>query len=361
MNGTLETSENHSERTDGNKHSRDLATTPIVVTWEVTQACTLSCDHCRATANPRRDPGELDTREAKSLFDQVASFSPQPFFVFSGGDPLSRPDIFELLECATAAGLTPSITPATTAKLTDGVIDRFVDIGVRRMGLSLDGSTAASHDRFRGEVGTFATVMRAAKIANERGLPIQINTTVTASTADELPAIADLIDELDAIMWEVFFLVPIGRGDQLEQLPRSRVRSIMDWLYRRSRHSSYRVITVEAPFYRRVAQNVQRELGERIRPVGATGAGKGFVFVSHTGEVFPSGFLPISVGNVRNTPLPTLYRDSPLMQRLRKPDNLRGSCGSCSFTAECGGSRSRAFATSGNPFGSDPLCPWVDE
>lgn len=341
-------------------HARDYAETPLVVTWEVTQACELACDHCRASARPDRDPAELSAEEATDLFRQVATFDPQPFFVFTGGDPLQRPDVYELLERAVDVGVTPSITPATTPKLDRAAIERFADIGVNRMALSLDGATAATHDRFRGESGTFETAIEAAEHAADVGLSIQINTTVTASTVDELPAIADRVEELGAAMWEVFFLVPLGRGETLDQLSPGRAREVMEWLYRRGADAPFRVITVEAPFYRRVAHEVDHEAAGRGH-VGTTGAGNGFVFVSHTGEVYPSGFLPKSAGNVREDPLPELYRNADLMERLRDRESFDGPCGDCVMTAECGGSRSRAFAATGNPTGSDPLCPWAAE
>lgn len=351
----------HAERSssDGHPHARDYSESPLVVTWEVSQACDLACDHCRAEANPERDPDELSTEEGIELFEQVAQFSSQPFMVLSGGDPLKRPDVFELLEGAVDVGVTPSITPATTPLLDREAIERFADIGIGRMALSLDGATAESHDSFRGEEGTFDTAIRAAEHARELGVSIQFNTTVTASTVEELPAIADLVEELDAAMWEVFFLVPVGRGEELDQLSPEHASEVMEWLYRRGQDAPFRVITVEAPFYRRVARNVQREEGGGGGPVGSTGAGNGFVFVSHTGEVYPSGFMPLSAGNVRDRPLPEIYQESPTMRKLRDRESFNGPCGSCPMTAECGGSRSRAYAATGDPIGSDPLCPWA--
>ena len=352
---THRTSDSHTQ-----KHgSRDYNIAPLVVTWEVTQACDLTCDHCRAEAASVRDPAELTTAEAIELFEQVAEFYPAPFLVLSGGDPLKRPDIFELLEAANDIGLTPSITPATTPLLTRERIERFAEIGIGRMALSLDGATAESHDRFRGEPGTFETALRAAEHARDLGLSIQINTTVSTSTVEELPAIADLVEDLDAAMWEVFFLVPIGRGESLEQLSPDRAKEVMEWLYQRGQDAPFRIITVEAPFYRRVAMEVQRQAGETPRPVGSTGAGNGFVFVSHTGEVFPSGFMPVSAGNIRDSSLPELYQNADLFERLRAKESFQGPCGDCSFVSTCGGSRSRAYATTGSPVGSDPLCPWA--
>ncbi|AUX10293.1 radical SAM protein [Halalkaliarchaeum desulfuricum] len=350
---------NRSSDSDGHPGARDYSESPLVVTWEVSQACDLTCDHCRAEANTDRDQNELSTAEGIELFEQVAEFSPQPFMVLSGGDPLKRPDIFELLEGAVEAGVTPSITPATTSLLDRETIERFADIGIGRMALSLDGATAESHDAFRGEEGTFETAIRAAEHARDLGVSIQFNTTVTASTVEDLPEIADLVEKYDAAMWEVFFLIPVGRGEELEQLSPERAREVMEWLYRRGQDAPFRLITVEAPFYRRVARELQERDGVRGGPVGSTGAGNGFVFVSHTGEVYPSGFMPLSAGNVQNTPLPEIYQESPTLQQLRDRNSFNGPCGDCPVTEECGGSRSRAYAATGDPLGSDPLCPWA--
>lgn len=336
---------------------RDYSETPLIVTWEVTQACELECDHCRADAQPDRHPDELTTRDGKALIDQVASFgSPEPILVFSGGDPLERPDLFELVEHATSQGLQTGVTPAPTTALTEEVLDRFADLGVHRIALSLDGATAQSHDSFRGEEGSFETIRRAADYATDIGLSVQINTTVTATTVEELPEIASLVEAFDAVMWEVFFLVPIGRGTELDQLSPKKAETTLQWLYRRQRESDFRVITVEAPHYRRIAREIEREERAGKPRVGTTGDGNGFVFVSHTGTVYPSGFLPTAAGSVRDESLVDLYRDAPLFQSLRDTEQLRGPCGACPHRTTCGGSRARASATSDDPLASDPLC-----
>lgn len=350
----------HANRDGNSPHEHDYSETPLIVTWEVTQACELSCDHCRADAQPDRHPDELTTAEGKALLDQVAEFgSPQPILVFSGGDPLERPDLFELLGYAASKGLRTAVTPAPTSALSESVLDRFDDVGVRRIALSLDGATASRHDAFRGEDGSFETIRRAAEYAADIGLSIQINTTVTAETVDDLPEIATLVAEFDAVMWEVFFLVPIGRGTELEQLSPTKAEETLEWLYRHQRTAPYRVITVEAPHYRRVARQIERDAGRGDPHVGSTGDGKGFVFVSHTGEVYPSGFLPVEIGDVRSGDLVELYRDAPLLRLLRDPDRFHGPCGDCPHRTRCGGSRARAHATTGDPLASDPLCAYA--
>ncbi|MFB6104483.1 MAG: radical SAM protein [Halobacteriaceae archaeon] len=336
----------------------DLGESPLVLTWEVTQACALECDHCRAEAVPGRDPDELTTAQARSFIDDLTGFEDPPIFVFSGGDPLERPDLFDLVEYAVDAGLRTGVTPAPTPSLDRAVIERFADLGVARVALSLDGDTPDRHDAFRGEAGSFETVMRAARAANEAGLSIQINTTVTADTVTALPGIADIVEDLGAAMWEVFFLVPVGRGLDLEQLAPAATVPVMEWLYRRQRDAPFRVVTVEAPHYRRVAHRVEAADSGRSVRVGSTRAGKGFLFVSHTGEIYPSGFLPATVGNVVDDDVVDRYREAQLLERLRDADTFSGACGTCEFRSLCGGSRSRAFAATGDPFESDPLCPF---
>lgn len=353
----------------------DFDRNPMVVTWEVTRACDLVCKHCRADACPEPARGELDTDEGRRFLDQVASFGdPPPVLVFTGGDPLKRPDLLELVRHGVDAGLPIAVTPASSPLLTRKALRRLVDEGVRRVALSLDGSTPGRHDDFRGEPGSFDTIVRAAGDAADLGLPIQINTTVTASTAPDLPAVADLVEQLGAVMWEVFFLVPVGRGKALRPLSAQGTEDVLDWLYRRQREAPFRLITVEAPFYRRVGRQIEAREKRRRRaegrpvgppahggPAGSTGDGKGFVFVSHLGEVFPSGFLPLSAGNVRKDSIVDLYRSSELFRTLRDPEQLEGKCGVCEYRFVCGGARARAYALTGQIMAADPFCPYVPD
>ncbi|MFQ5679487.1 MAG: TIGR04053 family radical SAM/SPASM domain-containing protein [Gemmatimonadota bacterium] len=363
---------------------------PRVVTWEMTQACDLNCLHCRAEACPGRHPLELTTEEGKALIDRVLAFGdPPPILVFSGGDPLKRPDLMELARYATGRGLRVGVTPAPTALLNGSALRELRDAKVHRLALSLDGATRERHDAFRGEPGSFAAIERAARLATELRLPLQINTTVARSTVADLPAIADRVEEMGAVMWEVFFLVPIGRGIALEPLDASRTEEVLRWLYRRQRDAPFRLITVEAPAYRRVGRQIEAaERGKRERtsrrgvpeatngggigsgngvpagrpaPEGSTGDANGFVFISHLGEVYPSGFLPLAAGNVRTDDLVALYRHSPVFRRLRDPSTLKGKCGRCDYRHICGGSRARAFALTGDALESDPFCPYEPE
>lgn len=334
---------------------------PLVLVWELTQACELACDHCRADARPERHPEELTTAEGKALLEGARAFGEGQLVVLSGGDPLARDDVMELVAYGTELGLRMTITPSGRRSLTPGRIEALADAGLKRMALSLDGATATAHDAFRGEEGSFAETVEAAKDASEVGIPLQVNTTVCRETVEELPGIRELLGELGAVMWSVFFLVPVGRGRLLESLEPAAADAVMEWLCAVNEAEPFGLKTTEAPQYRRVA--LQRRGGEdpgRARRGGIV-AGDGFAFVSHTGEVFPSGFLPLSAGNVRERPVTERYRESDLFCGLRDRDRLTGKCGACPYRAICGGSRSRAYANAGDPLASDPLCPFVPE
>lgn len=360
------------ERVDGSAERKppdprtvDTDRRPFVLIWEVTQACELACDHCRASADPTRHPDELTTTEGKRLLDAAARFGEGQLVVLSGGDPMKRDDLVELVRYGTDRGLRMTLTPSGTAALTPEDIDALADAGLRRMALSIDAPEDA-HDRFRGETGSFRRTREAAAAAREAGIPLQINTTVCESTVETLPAVRDLVADLGAVLWSVFFLVPVGRGELLESVSPERAESVLAWLQETAESAPFGVKTTEAPSYRRVA--IQRQGSATDAPdadaIGRRGgivAGDGFAFVSHTGELYPSGFLPKSAGNVVEEDLPELYRGSELFEALRDRDRLGGKCGACEFRHVCGGSRSRAYATSGDPLASDPLCGYVPD
>ncbi|WP_248897060.1 TIGR04053 family radical SAM/SPASM domain-containing protein [Haloplanus halobius] len=340
---------------------------PFVLVWERTRACELTCKHCRADAQPERHPDELMTAEGKALLDEARRFGENQLVVLSGGDPLARDDTVELVDYGAEQGLLMTLTPSGTASLTPERVDALADAGARRMALSIDGGSRAAHDEFRGEPGSFESTIEAARAANDAGLPLQINTTVCAETVAELPAIRDLVADLGAVLWSVFFLVPIGRGAVLDSISPDRAERVMEWLAAVDDEAPFDIKTTEAPHYRRVALQRRRDDGVATdaadalgRRVGIT-AGDGFAFVSHVGEVFPSGFLPESAGNVRETSLVDCYRESDLFTSLRNADALRGKCGACEFREVCGGSRSRAYARTGDPLASDPLCAYVPD
>ncbi|HOL72593.1 MAG TPA: TIGR04053 family radical SAM/SPASM domain-containing protein [Bryobacteraceae bacterium] len=346
---------------------RDFSQAPFLVIWEVTQACDLACVHCRASAEPRRHPLELTTEEGFRLLDEVREFG-DPLVVFTGGDPLKRPDLFELLKYSVDLGLRTTVTPSATPLLTAEAIERFRDCGVSRMAVSVDGPDAATHDDFRRVPGSFDRTMFALEHARRIGLETQVNTTVTRLNRDTLPRIANLVAASGARLWSVFFLVATGRALRTDDLDADAYEEVFAYLYELSKTAPFDIKTTEAQHYRRyVAQQRKREGGGAGSPKAPAGPiqrqagindGKGFVFISHTGEIYPSGFLPVSGGNVRQDSLVEVYRTSPLFVALRNPDRLRGKCRICEYRNLCGGSRSRAYALTGDWLAEDPKCAY---
>jgi radical SAM protein len=346
----------------------DFARAPFTVIWEVTRACKLRCVHCRASAQPARHPLELTTAEGRDLLDQIRDLG-SPVFVITGGDPLERPDLFDLVAHGVERGLSVAVTPSGTSLLTPAAVQRLRDLGVRRLGLSLDGACAAEHDAFRQEPGSYAWTVDGIRAAVAGGMAVQINTTVTRRTVDSLPAIARVVRELGAAVWSAFFLVTVGRARQDDQLSAEECEGVFAYLYELADYVPFVVRTAAAPHYRRFVLQEQRYQKRHTghaaptptllglpRPRQGVTDGNGILFVSHIGDVYPSGFLPIRVGNVRRQPLGDIYREAPLLRRLRDTDRLGGKCGRCDFRHVCGGSRARAYATSGDPFAEDPLC-----
>ncbi len=338
---------------------------PFLVIWELTQACDLACVHCRACAIADRNPLELSTEEGFRLLETVREFG-DPLMVFTGGDPLKRPDVFPLLEKSVNLGLRTTITPSATPLLTKAAIDGFQRCGVARMAISLDGPDAASHDGFRRVEGSFARTAFALDYARQIGMPTQVNTTVTRHNVCRLNEIADIVRDSGARLWSVFFLVTTGRASASQDLSAEEYEEVFQFLYNLSKQAPFDIKTTEAQHYRRyVAQqrkaerrtgNVPQAAPEVIQRQAGINDGKGFVFISHTGEMYPSGFLPVSAGNVRRDSLVEVYRSSPLFRTLRDADNLRGKCGECEFRNLCGGSRSRSFALTGDYLAEDPRC-----
>lgn len=382
--------------------SLDFATTPFLVIWETTQACPLACQHCRAEAQPLRHPDELTTDGGRRLLDQIRGMG-TPVCVLSGGDPLRRPDLLELVRHGAGIGLRMATIPVASEELTRDHLAALRDAGLSQVAFSLDGSTAELHDNFRKVPGTYARTLRALAWARELEMPSQINTTLAQYNAHDLGSLIDLVRGLGIVFWEVFSLIPVGRGSVLASLTAEQHEAAFERLYALSLEADFIIKLTEAPHYRRyvlqqraadanaprgashrpasdlktamparrtthdreraarsaIPAQLSREMGiadsfgARARGINA---GKGFCFVSHTGDVFPSGFLPLKAGNVRDQPLDAIYRDSGLLVRLRDPGLLKGRCGICEYADVCGGSRARAWATTGDELAEDPAC-----
>lgn len=356
----------------------DFDQTPFLVIWETTRACDLACRHCRASAIARRDPLELGTAEARALMDTVRGFG-QPLFVLTGGDPLKREDTVELVRYGASIGLRMAMTPSGTPLMTPAVLESLSEAGLSRLAVSLDGATAGQHDTFRGVQGSFDWTIRMLETARTLGISTQINTTISSYNVDDLESLIALMERLGIALWSVFFIVPTGRARVEDLATAGEFERVFNRLYDLSATAPFDIKTTAAPHYRRVILQRQREErrsgGRSEPPVPLTAGvgfslpdgvgrakgvndGDGFVFVSHRGDIYPSGFMPVSAGNVRTDDLVQVYRTHPLFRSLRDREQLKGKCGMCEFRSVCGGSRARAYAMTGDPLQSDPLCAY---
>lgn len=362
--------------------NRDYNQNPFIVIWELTRACQLHCLHCRAEAQHHRHPLELDFEEGKALIDQIYEMD-NPMLVFTGGDPLEREDVFDLAEYAISKGMRVSMTPSATPNVTKEAIQKAKEIGLARWAFSLDGHCAEVHDHFRGTSGSFNLTMKAISFIHELDLPLQINTVISRYNVDYLDEMAKLVEDLNCVLWSVFFLVPTGRGKESDMISPVEHEKVFRWLYNLSKRVPFDIKTTAAQHYRRVV--IQQKFRERqgmgdldhidyedALMKGKTGQfdglgrapqgvndGNGFLFISHIGDVYPSGLLPIKAGNVRKTPLAEIYRESEIFKNLRNPDLYKGKCGVCEFNKVCGGSRSRAYSVTGDYMESEPYCVYI--
>jgi AdoMet-dependent heme synthase len=368
----------------------DYNRAPFLAIWETTQACDLTCKHCRASAQPLAHPSQLTTAEATNLIDQIAELE-VPLFVFTGGDPLKRPDIFSLIEHAAGKGVHAALTPSATPLLTRDAIFRMKDSGLSRLAVSLDGSVPEIHDSIRGIPGTWERTLEAIHWANEARLPIQVHTVVSRLNISDLDRLSVLLTEKQIVMWSFFFLVPVGRGKTDDLLTGQEFEDVFAKMWDLTKRVPFAIKTTEAMHYRRYL--IQQRMKENrptigvhddagARPTSPHGGwsispghpgqgseskavgwatkrvndGRGFVFISHIGKVYPSGFLPIEGGDLHKDSLAHIYQESPIFVKLRNSDLLRGKCGACEFRNICGGSRARAYAVTGDVLAEEPCC-----
>ena len=373
----------------------DTGARPFLVLLELTRACELACRHCRAEAIREPEPGELGTAEVRRLLDDLAALgSPRPIVVFTGGDPLQRPDLTSLVRYATGAGVAAAVSPAGTPRASRAYLGALHRAGAHTVSFSLDGASPVTQDAFRGVPGSFAWTLAGCRAARAVGMRLQVNTTVSVDTVGELPAVCRQVAELGASLWSVFFLIPVGRARSLRALSTAETEDVLEFL-----HDVAVLVplkTTEAPAFRRVLLQHRAPVPGRVpvhgslywdlhrrldllgppasgwpgaggrgsspdvsrRSALAVGDGRGVVFVSRRGGVLPSGFLPLVAGNIRDTPLSVIYASSPLLRALRDPSRLSGRCGRCELAEVCGGSRAQAYARTGDPFGEDPSCAY---
>ena len=332
----------------------DFESRPAIVVWEMTRACRLACRHCRAAARPFRDPAEFSTDEGKRLLDTIAHAEPQ-LLILTGGDPSRREDLLELIHHARQNGLQIAFSPSATPDLLALDFAALKQAGIARVSLSLDGATPETHNQFRGVNRAWDWTMQAIEKLKTANLPFQINSSISSVNMSEFAHITEYITCLSPAGWTLFLVVPTGRAEKERMPGADEVEIMLKDLLVYARNASFSVRTTEAMHYRRiVAQNAD---GGRQLPIPPPiNDGKGFVFISHIGEVCPSGFLPEVVGNVREKAFLDIYRDAPVLRLLRDPDKLKGKCGRCEFRKLCGGSRARAYSATGDYLAEEPLC-----
>ncbi|MFZ5807479.1 MAG: TIGR04053 family radical SAM/SPASM domain-containing protein [Verrucomicrobiota bacterium] len=335
---------------------------PYMVVWEVTRACALACRHCRAEAQVRAHPEELSTEEGFALLDQIERAKPE-LVIFTGGDPMRRKDILDLIGYASRKNkFRVALSPSATPRLLKTDFQKLKNAGVRAMSLSIDGHDREAHDAFRGVKSSWDWTMAAIQKAKEAGIFLQINTTVSKHNFQKLDEFRKLLDTLQPDVWSVFLLIPTGRGKQEISLNGEEMENLFLKLFEISKNISYKIKTTEGQHYRRILFQQRGQVTTHTKRVrvdqtpSAINDGKGFVFVSHTGEICPSGFLPIVAGNIRREELIDVYRNHPVFQQLRSPHLLKGKCGACEFNSLCGGSRARAYAFTGDYLAQEPCC-----
>src|SRR5512134_1038623 len=380
--GDTMTTSNLTERaaSERNLHNQrmevaDFSQSPFTIAWEVTRACAFACVHCRADAQHRADPHELNTEESLGLIDRLKEFG-NPILIFTGGDPMMRRDLFELISYATQKGLRCSLTPTATALPTIDRLKKAHEAGIRRIALSLDAPDAFTHDEFRQVAGSWERTMDILRNAHAAGLSVQVNTTVSKHNYQRLSEMVPFIQEVGAVQWSVFFLVPTGRALAEKMISAEDHEHIFHWLYDLSKTAPFDIKATAAPMYRRVA--IERKRAEQgsgapvtfqgagfqyadglDRPTRGVNDGNGFLFISHIGEIQPSGFLPLTAGNVRTDDVVDVYRHSRLFTDLRNPDKIKGRCGFCEYRAVCGGQRGRAYGVTGDYLETDPACSYL--
>lgn len=324
-----------------------------MVAWELTRNCNLNCVHCRAAASKGPFDGELTLAECKQVLDQIAAFS-SPTIILTGGEPLLRNDIFDIIEYGKTKGLR-LVMAINGTLLTEEKAQKLKEGGIKRVSLSLDGKNAKAHDAFRGVIGSFNAVTRAADILNAVDLPFQINTTVTRLNVDDLPDIYDMVKALGTVAWHVFLLVPVGRGKNLKgkELDTEAYENVLNWLYDMESKNEIEMKVTCAPHYYRIV----KEKGDTPKSAGCL-AGKSFMFISHKGSAQPCGYLELASGDVRAEGVQKVWEESPIFNQLRDLSSYKGKCGGCRYLMICSGCRARAHELHGDFLQEEPYCSY---
>ena len=337
-----------------------------LVAWETTRRCNLACVHCRAAAEDHVYENELDTKAAFKLLDQIRETG-QPIVILTGGEPLLRPDIFDIAQHGTKIGLRMVMAPNGTLITADNA-RQMKDSGIKRISISLDGSTATGHDTFRGVKGAFAGALNGIEHAKSVGLDFQINTTITKTNLDEIPKILSLAESLGAVAHHIFLLVPTGRGKYIvdQEIDAREYEKTLNWFYDQRDKTPLQLKATCAPHYYRILRQRAKADGKKVTfeshgldaVTRGCLAGTGFCFISHTGEVQTCGFLDVLCGDITKNTFKEVWENSKVFNKLRDFDNLDGKCGICEYRKVCGGCRARAFEATGNYLAPEPLCTY---
>lgn len=353
----------HPEKINPSADQESQATLRLVA-WEITRNCNLNCVHCRAAATMGPYEGELDTPACMTLLDQIAEVG-SPIVILTGGEPLLRKDIFDIARCGTDKGLRMVMAPNGTL-ITEDMARKMAESGIRRISISLDGSTREIHDRFRGVDGAYDGALNGITMAKKAGIEFQINTTITQTNLEEIPKILKLAEKLGAVAHHIFLLVPTGRGKYIvdQAIDAAEYERTLNWFYDQREKTSLQLKATCAPHYYRILRQRAKREGVAVTfkthgldavTRGCLG-GTGFCFISHRGIVQPCGFLDVNSGDVTQTPFAEIWNHSEVFNRLRDFDKLEGKCGVCGYKNVCGGCRARAYEATGDFMAEEPLC-----
>ncbi len=337
---------------------------PRIIAWEITRSCNLSCVHCRAAAEFGHYPGELSLEQIKAVIDDIVTIS-NPILILTGGEPLMRPDIWEIVDYAHEKGAMPVIGTNATL-ITEDIAAKMAQHRIPRISVSIDFPTAEGHDTFRGQPGCFDATVAGIKMAKAHGVGVQINTTVTTRNAHLIEEIHDLAESLNVDAFHIFMLVPTGRGSEIlaEELPPKEYEEVLTWAYHRQKTSPLHFKPTDAPHYYRIIRQLAKAEGRKVtrEEYGLDAMTRGclggitFCFISHVGDIQPCGYFDMQLGNVKETPFSEIWTNSKVFNDLRDYSLLKGKCGACEYKAVCGGCRARALEITGDYLEAEPYC-----